>query len=191
MEVNHDQSINEKGLLLWLLHGLVCPINSKGSFIGTSPLTGYHCLCYVPVVEHLLEQLTQCVHWVGSIQLPTTPWANALPPNYILLPLQTIILHWILIYLCYKLDVGIRSRKRPKYKVPASNNEGFTISLNVVMHIDLPHFTSFDGENSADNMPMKNTLKIRLREHDQYKPTLGWVISYIRDNAQQWRVHIM
>ena len=40
-----DHSDSERGNLL-PPHGLLFPINSKGSFICTIPQTGYHGLCY-------------------------------------------------------------------------------------------------------------------------------------------------
>ena len=60
-----DHSDSERGNLLWPLHGLLFPINSKGSFIGT--ITQYrieHTTAFVTlVVEHCLE-LCAC-HFLG------------------------------------------------------------------------------------------------------------------------------
>ena len=59
-----DHSDSERGTPL-PPHGLLFPINSKGSFICTIPQTGLH----IPrVVEHWLErEIAQWVHLNGSI----------------------------------------------------------------------------------------------------------------------------
>ena len=44
-------------------HRLLVPINSKGSFIGTIPQTGYTTAFVTPVVEHWLErEIAQWIH---------------------------------------------------------------------------------------------------------------------------------
>ena len=76
-----DHSDSERGNLL-PPHGLLFPINSKGSFICTIPQTGKHIPrpFVTPVVEHWLEQeIAQWVHPIeGSIRRPIALWANAL-----------------------------------------------------------------------------------------------------------------
>ena len=70
-------------------HGLLFPINSKGSFICTNPTDKIaHTTAFgTPVVEHWLErELAQRVHHGGSIRRPIAPWANALTTELHLAP---------------------------------------------------------------------------------------------------------
>ena len=65
-----DHSDRERGNPL-PPHGLLFPINSKGSFICITPQTAAY---VTPVVEHWLEQeIAQWVHHEGSIRRPIAP----------------------------------------------------------------------------------------------------------------------
>ena len=75
-----DHSDSERGNPL-PPHGLLFPINSKGSFICTIPDRIAHTTAFVtPVVEHWLER--EIAQWVGPhegpIRRPIAPWANTL-----------------------------------------------------------------------------------------------------------------
>ena len=83
--VNHnDHSDSERGNLL-PPHGLLFPINSKGSFICTIPETGYayHSLCYT-------SRIAQWVHPVKDrSDDPLHHNRTLLPRSYISLPAST------------------------------------------------------------------------------------------------------
>ena len=66
-----DHSDSERENLL--LHGLLFPISSKGSFICTDRIT--HTMTFVtPVVEQWLErEIAQWVHHEGLIRQPIAP----------------------------------------------------------------------------------------------------------------------
>ena len=82
-----DHSESERGNLL-PPHGLLFPINSKGSFICTIPDRITHTTAFVtPVVEHWLEQeIAQWVHHEGLIRQPIAPRVNALTTELHLAP---------------------------------------------------------------------------------------------------------
>ena len=74
-----DHSDSERGNPL-PPHGLLFPINRKGSFICTIPQTGYH----IPVVDHWLERVI--AQWVHPMKDPSHHERTLLPRSYISLP---------------------------------------------------------------------------------------------------------
>ena len=81
-----DHSDSERGNLL-PQHGLLFPINSKGSFICTIPDRIAHTTAFVtPVVEHWLER--EIAHWVHPMKDrsddPSHHELTLLPRSYIL-----------------------------------------------------------------------------------------------------------
>ena len=83
-----DHSDSEKGNPL-PPHGLLFPINSKGSFICTIPHRIAHTTAFVtPVVEHWLER--EIAQWVHPMKDrsddPSHHERTLLPQSYILLP---------------------------------------------------------------------------------------------------------
>ena len=100
-----DNSDSERGNPL-PSHGLLFPINSKGSFICTIPQTGYHIprpllhLCYVAGTRNS----SMGPPHEGSIRRPIAPWANALTTELHLAPnifkwKQTSILYNVILFL--------------------------------------------------------------------------------------------
>ena len=76
-------------------HGLLFPINSKGSFICTIPTDkiGHITAFVTPVVEHWLEReiAQRGPPNEGSIWRPIAPWANALTTELHLAPYSVMI----------------------------------------------------------------------------------------------------
>ena len=71
-------------------HGLLFPINNKGSFIFAIPQTGYHIPTTAFVVEHWLEQ--EIAQWVHPMKDrsddPSHYERTLLPRSYISLPFK-------------------------------------------------------------------------------------------------------
>ena len=83
-----DHSDSERGNLL-PPHGLLFPINSKGSFICTIPDRIAHTTAFdTPVVEHWLErEIAQWVHPMKDrFDNPSHHERTLLPRSYISLP---------------------------------------------------------------------------------------------------------
>ena len=82
MVKNHSDS--ERGNLL-PPHGLLFPINSKGSFICTIPQTAHTTAFVIPVMEHRLER--EIVQWVHLMKDrsddPSHHERTPLPRSYI------------------------------------------------------------------------------------------------------------
>ena len=77
-----DHSDSERGNLL-PPHGLLFPINSKGSFICTIPQT-YHSLCCGALAG--TRNSSMGPPYEGSIRRPITPWVNTLTTEQHLAP---------------------------------------------------------------------------------------------------------